>query len=1257
PNAWHIFQSPYMPPKKRRRSRPEATHESAHLHLDTINQTSLAFLGVQRRAWMTTTGSAVPVVARPKSCTQSRHQNPSPVISCAPVASTLPGGSTVFPSPVNSSVSSPEASTSGPGAAGSPSTAHAPPPQSPLSTSANLVPASQAPSPPLFDSPSARLPGDADAPTAPVEGFQPASQTADACRVLTISAPIASGSENLLASRSTCVSNQSNASSPARSPASPENDSASVIGPTQQNMAATGKYPALDNEPASTLAPTQLNVPSAAISLITPPRESTSATMSTHSNGPFAAPSSIAPRHEPNPCPVIYRQDETSTAGNRTTYSNEPTPSHVSTQQNPTSSTENHLARFSRSAPHHLPVSSNAPPAVTNQPRPHNRPATIQGTLSNEVPDRQQKRHCSDTSRHPAASSSVPRNFGINFEQLRWIVKNRLPKSEVVDSQDHHIVFYKMLDLACSKGDLFYLVFHQAFCLWSLNNSYAHAFLSASPQVVDHAFHLLLRVWRQNSELPMHHLQWFAAFPVFLNSSAYRGNLLSRDQVSCITPLVHSFLAKLVLNQDLIPLQVPQRGFPLMAWELRHALQCPSPVLRWVLFTCSRRYLGIRDDSEAQKLLSHLFEVDSRSEYSHPAETAESIRVRMQMMHSYIAVTQGATANSLNNMSVVNHTQLPMQHHLGMQNAHSAPQHFLQPLASSQSTYPLPNASTATFAPQNTGSHPMATYSPVMDGNVNFGVTDERANAGQMHMGLNQPHLAPFSFAGSSSPAIGGQRAQVFTPPVPSNGSFPQASPYVAQSRIAACSNQVPSMPAVQNPMSLLQNNVAQRTLQATIPPPHNSGYSHPQQRQVFHQAPPRETSLSHNHVSYVAHPRPDPLQAVTPGRTGLRAPPTEPSQHQVVPLNENEIPRDDWSRAQNALHLSYLRSPERTCVMPAGKYLYQFVSGFAAVPQALPPQTGLRALRFSVSQLQVSKLVVADAASEVPAKALFSNGSLRYRLRMCKQKQSTLTVEESTWTGCLSFWPPHIFLACNEQHVQPRRRQQFGSDLPIELTGLLKSGENTVQVSLPGVERNIDHRWTYFMAVEVISILDHDAVRAMVQANSRTSVDEFKRDVKRRLKSDGSDDIIAESNHICVSVADPFSSCLFTTPVRGANCKHLECFDLEIWLRTRPARNSREPSAVDCWKCPICDVDARPVSLHIDDFFTEIRAKLVKDGDDSVKKVTIHSDGTWSPLLEADEPQDEARLPTAPVSRERLVGAQAAILGPLQDVIVIEDD
>lgn len=59
-------------------------------------------------------------------------------------------------------------------------------------------------------------------------------------------------------------------------------------------------------------------------------------------------------------------------------------------------------------------------------------------------------------------------------------------------------------------------------------------------------------------------------------------------------------------------------------------------------------------------------------------------------------------------------------------------------------------------------------------------------------------------------------------------------------------------------------------------------------------------------------------------------------------------------------------------------------------------------------------------------------------------------------------------------------------------------------------------------------------------------------------------EDVVVEE--IRVSLCCPMSQGLIETPVRGAFCSHVSCFDLMTFLRLMV--NTRVPN----WKCPICN-------------------------------------------------------------------------------------
>lgn len=294
----------------------------------------------------------------------------------------------------------------------------------------------------------------------------------------------------------------------------------------------------------------------------------------------------------------------------------------------------------------------------------------------------------------------------------------------------------------------------------------------------------------------------------------------------------------------------------------------------------------------------------------------------------------------------------------------------------------------------------------------------------------------------------------------------------------------------------------------------------------------------------------------------------------------------------------------------------------------------GLSQLKFSIEQEDLGRRPITSEPSELPVGELpmdlpvsqHFNHSQRYRLRMCgrsKLGNSEETVfDTAKWVTSRTNWPSHIILALNGDIISPLLKQHYHKDLPIELTHSLVKGVNTIKVHLPSFPQNIKENIAYFMAVELILTLDHDSTRALVTSAPHISVDQTKGEIKRRLQLD-IDEIIIHSDTLTVSVADSFSSKLFDIPVRGRNCRHLECIDLENWLDSRPCKPSPEagePTMVDAWGCPICGQDARPGNLQIDDYFVQIRDKLLEQRMSKVKKIQISVDGTWEVVGVANE-------------------------------------
>ncbi|KAJ6443370.1 hypothetical protein O9K51_04549 [Purpureocillium lavendulum] len=312
--------------------------------------------------------------------------------------------------------------------------------------------------------------------------------------------------------------------------------------------------------------------------------------------------------------------------------------------------------------------------------------------------------------------------------------------------------------------------------------------------------------------------------------------------------------------------------------------------------------------------------------------------------------------------------------------------------------------------------------------------------------------------------------------------------------------------------------------------------------------------------------------------------------------------------------------------------------------------------LQFTLTPAQIA-LAVSVPTGRQPV--FFANGSTRYRLRACSYKRGTTVVGDSTWAISPTCWPQHIFLEFNGSPLYPRRKHHAHLDQPIELTNMLELGDNQVRVSLPStVQKGAEEPSTYFLAIEVISTSDCETLHREVAEREHFALSDTKRELKRRLNCGSSDDVIVvEESTLRVTITDPFTSSLFTIPVRGIDCKHLECFDLGVWLETRNGKPSKfpgEPSLVDGWKCPICGHDARPVNLRVDDYFADVRANLIESGIDAsdARSILVDANGDWILMQESEDNGNGTRLgpyglstPSSDRKTPRSFSAQTSII------------
>ncbi|KAK0755030.1 hypothetical protein B0T18DRAFT_51480 [Schizothecium vesticola] len=459
----------------------------------------------------------------------------------------------------------------------------------------------------------------------------------------------------------------------------------------------------------------------------------------------------------------------------------------------------------------------------------------------------------------------------------------------------------------------------------------------------------------------------------------------------------------------------------------------------------------------------------------------------------------------------------------------------------------------------------------------------------------------------------------------------------------------------------------------------------------------PRNASVGHGPSSTTPLASPGPSPFLSFGPIAQMAQPPWPPQPQgpatqqpmaprdaLLPPRGYVIPQKEWptqvwdeKSTWMSLHQAHVRSPRRQAkALPAGaERFYQAVKSLAAGPVPVPPLDELQEISFEVTEEQLALAAVAKMRNRdhLPTVECHS-GSLRWRLRCCRFDQGAWLANSTVgdWLSLEVHWPPSLFMLFNDMHaLETRRHTHNKKDLPIELTDFVTRGTNRVKISLPevlGVKSA-----NRFFAVEMLEVLSHSHVVQRVWDQGVIPEDETLQIVRKRLSGPADDDgVLFEAPYVSIDLADPFMSRIFSVPVRGVECRHLECFDLDTWLQTRPVKPGlkcrhhlaacdcpapAEPSVPDKWACPVCGKDARPCSLRIDGFLLMVRRQLEAQGRLNTKSVHVKADGTWTVVVEDDDDGDMDDDGPARRSAGTRSTSAAPVAAPRREVEIIEID
>ena len=107
------------------------------------------------------------------------------------------------------------------------------------------------------------------------------------------------------------------------------------------------------------------------------------------------------------------------------------------------------------------------------------------------------------------------------------------------------------------------------------------------------------------------------------------------------------------------------------------------------------------------------------------------------------------------------------------------------------------------------------------------------------------------------------------------------------------------------------------------------------------------------------------------------------------------------------------------------------------------------------------------------------SNGSFLARVRCIKLKDSDGLSNESRGATSEACWPPYVAISVNGRFLEIRRKSHFGKDLPVDVTRMLKPGQNEFNASIMGLSDDCTDRW--LVGLELVEVVD----AARIQGNA----------------------------------------------------------------------------------------------------------------------------------------------------------------------------
>ncbi|KAH6566353.1 hypothetical protein BASA62_006738 [Batrachochytrium salamandrivorans] len=205
--------------------------------------------------------------------------------------------------------------------------------------------------------------------------------------------------------------------------------------------------------------------------------------------------------------------------------------------------------------------------------------------------------------------------------------------------------------------------------------------------------------------------------------------------------------------------------------------------------------------------------------------------------------------------------------------------------------------------------------------------------------------------------------------------------------------------------------------------------------------------------------------------------------------------------------------------------------------------------------------------------------------------------------------WPGKLQTLTLNSQILPLHRKTYqrrdgvicaiGKDFPCNIAPHLIVGENGAQLWMKLAKNSPQYSFEV-NAVEMLNM--EDALRCILNstpfkvANSLALVSRlFFRDPDLELLETA----------VPLSLSCPLVMSRLKVPVRGTNCTHVRCFDLENWLASYSSVKTGQPTPM---ACPICSFRLTVDQVHVDPFIRHVLDSVSVE----LATVYIREDGSW---------------------------------------------